>query len=264
MLIVKKINVKHMLIIALSIVCGMIVNVNTQDSQDITEILKNFDILNNPVALSLIKDKIKKELLKNLRTGINTLKKEPEVYKDNNKVLIDDIEKNLNDFYFTENVEEEEKILKQILDDFRELVRTNDKFTEKERMENLINTVELVMKFLKEQMENLKEKLGDPADVIQKSKDFFDSNREGIKPGETNSTKLTEKNDSTDSNSNNKPSPPPQSFLFSPPMIVLFIVVAILIAIFVYCKYLKKRLRRNDIEYVNQTDQSTIRYPETY
>jgi hypothetical protein len=217
------------------------------NSQKIEDLLNNLDILNNPLVLNSVKLIIKKEMSNNIEKAIEKLKNETTVYTGKNKVNIDKIEEDLKKYLESDNILQEEKYLKSILDNFRELINSSEAIKEKRRMQDFINLAEKVIKYM---MDNI-EKLGSSnlddifkynnKDNNENSNNSSNSKYSGGPPNENNKD---QQNSSTTPNSEHFPLPIPM-------MIIICVCIIIIATFMVYFLYMKKnRLRKNDVEYV--------------
>ena len=188
----------------------------------------------NPTMIKLFKTMVKNELVNTIQNGVDNLKAQPEIYKDFNMEVIDKIEGNLYEFSKATNSIQEEKFLSSLVNSFKEFINTNENFTEKRRMEDVLNMIEKVVKFFNDRMEQLLS--DDTKDTEEEISGEEEKEKDNIS---NNSTTIELEKAKT----NNGP------FFTTPIILIISGCSLIIFSIFIYkCVISRKRINKNDIE----------------
>lgn len=221
-----------------------------QDIKDIMNKLKDHKDLfkmgdsdmANKLAISIVRAQIKEEFVKNLRTGIDSMKKDANLYTGENKETIDQIEYSLSSFAVTSNDKVlENKYFNQMIEGFRKLARLAGSKQEQRRMENFVTVIEHGMGYLMNNTDEIGKNISEAIKELKKSENGNSRKEDFLEP------------DSSDDEEEE------EGFLTTEVIVIITLISIILAALIMYavCKA-KRRISNRSIEYMPHLNESSI------
>jgi hypothetical protein len=129
-----------------------IIVISKLNSQDLSSIASTISV----IGATYLKGMIKNEITTKITPLMDLLKATPFIYSNENKVIIDNIENNLKEFSSATSMFEEEKYLKSLINNFKELINLNGEvLVDMRKYEEMVNILEKGIQFFNDKMEDL-------------------------------------------------------------------------------------------------------------